>query len=281
MASCRLCGYQGSLVKAHIIPESLYAPLREESKVPHIYSTAENAFPKRSPVGIYDSEILCGECDNRIGDWDNYAQRLLLTPLEAYGAPEELRRQKYFTIRDLDYALLKLFFVSLLWRADQSGHDFFGGVDLGQSWRERTKEMVLTGDPGGPEEIGVTLVRYEHRLAERTIYNPEKVRSDALNFYRFSLGSYVAMIKVDRRPFKSSMQPFVLRPNEHLLVGLFEYEDSRLYRDIVERVRGGLFVKSDAGKQCRTPPIERTEPAASRPARAHRHKRSAPVTESQ
>lgn len=247
MTNCKLCGYQGPLVKAHIIPESFYVPLLEESKIPRLYSTAEDTFPKRSPVGIYDSEILCGVCDNRIGDWDNYAQKLLLTPLEDYGSPHELKSQEFFVIRDLEYRLLKLFFVSLLWRADQSGHDFFGEVDLGQSWCERAKEMVLTGDPGDPEELGVTLVRHEHRLAEKTIYNPEKVRSDGLNFYRFSLGSYVAMIKVDRRPFKSSMRPLVLRPNEPLVVGLFDYEESRLYQDILEHVRGGVFRKQRRG----------------------------------
>lgn len=247
MPDCKLCGEQERLIKAHIIPESLYGPLRREGRIPRMYSTAPDAFPKRTRTGIYDDGILCASCDNKIGDWDNYAQEMLLKPLSDFGPPDRLVAQECFSIQGLDYRRFKLFFVSLIWRADQSRQEFFSEVDLGMKWRNRAKEMILAEDPGDPEEFGVTLVRYEHRLAEGTIYNPERVRSDSLNLYRFNLGSYVAMIKVDRKPFQTKLRPLVLGASSPVLVALFNYEESRIYDDILRHVRNGVLSKRRGG----------------------------------
>ena len=32
---------------------------------------------KRSPIGVYDPDILCAECDAIFAPWDDYAQKLL------------------------------------------------------------------------------------------------------------------------------------------------------------------------------------------------------------
>lgn len=240
MGTCNLCCEEKKLINAHIIPASLHAPLRKGSRIPRVYSTESGAFPKRAHKGIYDSGILCASCDNRIGDWDNYAQGVLLNPLESYGEPVALKRQEAFSIPSPDYVRFKLFFISLLWRADRTSHQFFSSVDLGP-WREKARAMIFSADPGDANEFGVFLVRYEHPLAAGTIYNPELTRPEGVNCYRFSLGSYVAMIKVDRRSFGASVTPFLLRPGADLLVGLFEYEESRIYSDIAGRVRSGDF----------------------------------------
>jgi hypothetical protein len=73
-----LCCHEKKLIKAHVIPEKFFTPLRSEKKSPILCSNTEGKYPKRSPIGIYDSSILCSKCDNYIGNWDNYAQQLLL-----------------------------------------------------------------------------------------------------------------------------------------------------------------------------------------------------------
>src|ERR1700694_5389785 len=108
MSICKLCRKDKRLIRAHIIPESLYASLRSDSKVPRIYSNEEGIHPKRVRTGIYDSEILCAECDNTIGVWDNYAQELLLTPLAHYGEPGHLKKEEFFVIAEVQYEPLKL-----------------------------------------------------------------------------------------------------------------------------------------------------------------------------
>ncbi len=240
MGICKLCLKETVLIEAHVIPKSLYGPMREGSRTPRLYSTEDGSFPKKVPAGIYERGILCADCDRRIGDWDNYAQQILLAPLEGYGNPAVLRASEAFVIPGVDYSLLKLFFVSLLWRAHHTTHQFFQDIDLG-SWATKARAMILAGDPGESDEFGVILVRYEHPLAAGTFYNPERIRSEDLDYYRFSLGSCVAMIKVDDRPIEGPKRAFLLRPGVDLLIALFEYEDSMIYEEISQRMKAGAF----------------------------------------
>src|SRR3954470_151131 len=72
---CRLCEQQKKLIKAHIIPEGFFRRLREGNKAPLLVS--ERDYVKRSPIGIYDSGILCANCDGIFALWDDYAQQIL------------------------------------------------------------------------------------------------------------------------------------------------------------------------------------------------------------
>ena len=76
--NCKLCGENEKLIKAHIIPEGFFRPLRSGKMVPEIHSNIKGVFPKRSPIGIYDNTILCEKCDKYLGVWDGYAQKLLI-----------------------------------------------------------------------------------------------------------------------------------------------------------------------------------------------------------
>lgn len=134
MAICKLCAQDRKLIKAHIVPRALYDPLLEEGSPLQLYSTEEGAFPKRSPQGIYDTNILCCACDNRIGVWDNVAQKLLLAPLSEHGDPQALMANMakgLFEVVNIDYHGLKLFFISLLWWAHVTTQPFFAKVRLG------------------------------------------------------------------------------------------------------------------------------------------------------
>jgi hypothetical protein len=82
-------------------------------------------FPKKTPVGVYDTKLVCRICEDKFGDWINYAQQLL--------QDEPLNGKKLFVglqligyeLPKFNYAKLKLFFVSLLWRASESSHPFY------------------------------------------------------------------------------------------------------------------------------------------------------------
>ena len=55
---CRGCNQDKKLVKAHIIPESFFRGLRGEKEPAKILSNRKDFYPKKSPIGIYDTEIL-------------------------------------------------------------------------------------------------------------------------------------------------------------------------------------------------------------------------------
>lgn len=241
MPICCLCGLEKQLVKAHIIPIKLYKPIREASsselssrQAPNIYSVGTEQKPKQIQSGIYDLSILCKECDgDLIGPWDNYGQTFLLSP----SSPENylidnVGKTAAYRIDKFDYKQLKLFFMSMLWRAAITNNEFFNPIKLG-SCEEKLKNMILANDLGSENEFSVILFKYEGRLSEIT-QNPTKQRQDGINYYRFRFPNYGFLIKVDQRDFISKLLPFVLSPNRHLLIRIMKYTDSREYERILE-----------------------------------------------
>ena len=139
---CHLCLEERKLIKAHIIPESFFLPLRSSKRAPEIHSNIDGEYPKKSPIGIYDKSILCSECDSLIGDWDNYAQQLLLKDFTEDLAVHGGAKKVAYKIDSFNYHKLKLFFVSVLWRASISNHYFYRRVKLGP-YQSVARKMIL------------------------------------------------------------------------------------------------------------------------------------------
>ncbi len=70
---CQYCGETGKLIKAHVIPAAFFRRLRDGQDPPRLLTNKEKEYPKRMPIGVYDSNILCEACESRFGDWDDYA----------------------------------------------------------------------------------------------------------------------------------------------------------------------------------------------------------------
>jgi hypothetical protein len=52
---CKLCGVDKKLVKAHIIPEAFFKPLRSGKNAPLLIRPGD--YVKRAPIGVYDKTI--------------------------------------------------------------------------------------------------------------------------------------------------------------------------------------------------------------------------------
>ena len=72
MAQCRLCAEDRKLVKAHVIPEAFFRVLRAGGETPILISNVANTYPKRSPIGVYDQNILCEDCETMFSQVDDY-----------------------------------------------------------------------------------------------------------------------------------------------------------------------------------------------------------------
>lgn len=135
------------LIKAHIIPEGFFRLLRDENIAPEMISNSPGSFPKRMQVGTYDSAILCSQCDGKMAPWDNYGQQVLIhgfseavkIPLQGKTVARRIER--------FDYRRLKLFFMSVLWRASVSKQTFYKRISLGP-FEDRLRTMILNEDPG-------------------------------------------------------------------------------------------------------------------------------------
>lgn len=231
--NCRYCGEAGKLIKAHVIPEAFFRRLRDGQDPPRLLTNKEKEYPKRMPIGVYDSNILCKACEPRFGDWDDYAQELL--GVEPKGALPIMDKDQIagYEVQEYRYDLLKLFFISLLWRASVSRHTFYSKVKLGP-FENIAKGFMECQEPGTPEDFSVTLAKFDHPVGE-TILDPHPEKREGVNYYRFYLGSYVAYIKVDKRRATGLHADFMMKRSEPLRIigrNLERSKELPLIRDI-------------------------------------------------
>jgi hypothetical protein len=232
MSLCKLCGEDRPLVRAHIIPESMY-PFDEPREPLLMVPSTPDIYPGRSRRGVYDRELVCGPCEAEFSSWDDYANRLLRKEPGERDYTYVDGEPRVYTITTYDYAKLKLFFVSLLWRASESKQSFCEHVSIGPKHTSRLRQMIRNGEPGEPEEYSVFLVRLTHHDdAHKMVMSPQRRRHESVRFWRFQFAGYMCDIKVDQRPTPPPLCRWILRPNEPLRVFVTRFNETQEYRDM-------------------------------------------------
>lgn len=210
---CRLCDTAGKLVKAHVIPEAFFRVLRVDGEPPILLSNTANAFPKRSPTGVYDKDILCDQCEPKFDQVDDYGTRVLLNCFHEYFHPVKVGDRIVFQGTNVDPQLLLRFLVVTLWRASVSTHPYYKRVSMGPfEWL--AKQVIFNPDDPIPQEFSAVLLRYtrgdEHLDAATVLMDPLREKWGGVNTYRLYLGDVVAYVKVDSRPFPKPFYDFSL-----------------------------------------------------------------------
>ncbi len=227
VSTCKLCLADNvEMAKAHVIPKSLYGDaLKDPSGPAKIITNTPGQHPRRTPAGVYDTDIVCRDCEKRFGPWDDYVNKLLMqtAPDELIEHEGELGAYVYY---NPIYPLLKLFFISLLWRAHHATHVLFAGVRVGRKFESRLREMILTSNPGRPEEFSVVLARFDDELANGFLH-PFHERYDGVGVYRFFSSQHVAYIKVTNRDTAKDFKKIILSPGRHLQLIARDFRSSK------------------------------------------------------
>jgi hypothetical protein len=226
---CRLCGHERALIDAHIIPKPFFIGQKAVGQSAKVLSNLPGQYPKRLPIGVYDSTILCASCDSSLGRWDEYGVSLLLRGLSEFAPLSPGPDPIAFVRPTFDYGRLKLFWMSVLWRAGEASHDLFRKVRLGP-YAGRLREMLLAEDPGDTDEFTTLLSAFtvEGRIPEggAPIMDPFVERWDRVRAYRLSAGVITAYIKVDHARFRESFRRSALKPNAPLVILTREFGTS-------------------------------------------------------
>jgi len=214
MPSCRLCGSTTGFVKSHIIPEAFFREIRDGKEAPILVSGSPGYFPKRSPIGIYDAEILCSGCESEFAQLDSYGIEVLLSCFGSFFQPMVLSGvAEGFESATVDKLKLLDFLVSVLWRASVSTQAFYRKVDLGPY--EQLAIDVLVAGSHAPGVFDAVLARWEDndddKLPTSAILDPRPERWDGIHSYRMYLGKIVAFVRVDKRPFAKPFSELSLR----------------------------------------------------------------------
>src|ERR1700741_375566 len=126
----------------------------------------------------FRERLLCQECEQRFNRFETPAARAL----QAIYQHEP--RGDYIDVAGCDQHALKLLSLGILWRAHVSSLHQFAQVRLGP-YASVLHDMLHRGDPGGPYDFGVLLVRSRGSgISERLVMPPTRIRFAGLNSYR-------------------------------------------------------------------------------------------------
>lgn len=228
---CLLCLQDKKLIKAHILPEWCFRFLYPDPKnidSQLVLVSQQKDYAVRRPTGVYDDSILCQECDNKQGKLDDYAKQVFIDR-QVLSPPQPSEAYLIENIKGLE---VKLFFVSVLWRASISTRDEFLKIDIGDDYKDLFREALFKNSP--PREIDIIVGKFDSEkipiLADRHMRVPYRCLLKGLNFWIIYLPrGFKVWVKVDKQKLEEPLTKMVVSDKlNHILISkLGSFECSR------------------------------------------------------
>lgn len=151
---CKLTGESGRFVDSHLLPKAL---TKADGLAPGLVQIGNGRKEKRSS-SWYDQHLVIAEGEKILAEYDDWAIRILRKHAlvwSGWGPRISLNDFQPITgtpwgVRSIsgdDWKKLRLFFLSLLWRAAATDRPEFHEVDIPPDHLERLRQMLLNGDP--------------------------------------------------------------------------------------------------------------------------------------
>jgi len=214
-------------MNSHIIPEWAYKALYDEQ---HKYFELTPKFDgqvKFKYSGEYE-HLLCKNCEQYFGKLDDYARAVIFSkPGEKTFGLRTTGGDGYVTIENVDYKPLKLFQISILWRASVSKRAFFNKVDLGPH-ECKIRQMLLTKNPGNPDLYGCIMIAFLKQPREpllELILQPESFRANNHRWYKFLFAGCGWMYVVSSHEKRFKHKDLFVQRNGKLVILLSAVKD--------------------------------------------------------
>lgn len=232
------------MADAHILPRAIFSMFEGQGKI-----VSDGRHPaKKSRTGVYDPGILCVDCERHLMKPEDYAIKALVGKrgnwqskyfFDEYWGPE---------LVDVDYEKMKLFFLALLWKANETDRELFQFVDIGPH-RDRLSSMIRDEDPGSVDEFSVMAHCFDD-ANPRDIPIPY-VQADrfhgGIRGYKFVFSGYMFFIKVSSVKIDKRYRRFMLNPDHGMLFKSCSYYNSgwpEVFQKLIKRQKYPVFSKS-------------------------------------
>lgn len=256
LGKCKLTGSYGPLVKAHILPAALTYPA--EKGLPFAQAGQDRA-PIKRWSSWYDSSIVTREGEDILSEYDDWAiqnlrhHQLVWSGWSEAGALD----QSHFTalpgdpgygvreINGLDGERLRLFFLSLLWRAAVSKLPEFAEVKLHSSDIRRLRRMLIERDPTPLERFPVCLIQLSTKgpvhnqtpIAQRKPRDVTKPNGSSIPIYRFYIDGLIAHIHCESsRAEVEGLGPMLLGVEARTVVTVVPFDKSWQRENLVHLI---------------------------------------------
>jgi len=222
---CKLTGNYGRYVKSHIIPEALTETLWK-GKGPLIQRGGNGRRVRLGQTSWYDRGLVTADGEAILSKCDSWAieffrERKLIW--SSWGVMEELelpdhewgpeRQFGYRKLENVDSDRLRLFFLSLLWRAAVTTRYEFSVVSLSPEELDQLRDMVVSGQVEPYHFYPAVLMQFStrnfpHNMAAgrsvkyEPIFDPDtglpsQETGREIQYYRFFFDGLVAHVHIN------------------------------------------------------------------------------------
>lgn len=166
---CRLTGEHGRFVKAHIIPRALAPPAAGGEAFAQI---GQRSRPTRRRDSWYDQHLVTRQGEDILTSYDTWAiaeLRRLKLVWRSWGPMHALATADFHpipntpwggrTVEFIDPLRMRIFLLSLLWRAAASDLPDMREASLRASDLRRLRRTIVSGSPPAPSFIPISLVQ--------------------------------------------------------------------------------------------------------------------------
>jgi hypothetical protein len=238
VGQCRMCLLDSALCESHIVPKLVHRKVlgtdsrTRQYKSGTLHAKVIQDGPKQ--------HMLCRTCEVLLQANEDYFARLWYPrsrPLYEHA------RDEFAVLRDYDYRRMKLFLLSVLWRAAVTDHVSFSHVRLGVKHQEVLRRMVLESLPGAQMEYPISARMY-YRGSDRIIChdiltNPMQYRLGANWAWGLMLGGCRWFIHMSTHGFDIPRN-CVIAPDVALMIpGMSIHEDATVAQLLEAKRRQG------------------------------------------
>jgi hypothetical protein len=185
-AKCALCKSVAPLQRSHVIPKFTNKRIKKEDG--RLLRFSKLSHPDGDRVqDAFVEKLLCADCEALFQKWEDHASRMINQRRVFDFAPTTGRRLVKLT--GFDYAKMKLFSLSILWRMGAAVESVFSSVDLGPHL-DRIGKMLLNSDPGSTTDYGCSVMVVHIEGERMALTRP----GDSVMFQTQNLRMYRALI---------------------------------------------------------------------------------------
>jgi len=213
-------GYQCTstdLINAHIIPRGFARDIKGNH--PHnLKISLDKVHPTQH--GVYDPDILCEDCDGKLGKLDDYA----LEVCRRFSREHVIAPDGLFEMNNVDGDQFAKFVLSVLWRASITSRVEFKKISLGPYEMAAQKVIFGAAPLDSLPAYKLLLGRYQTRGGEfnpeRNYTSPARLKIEGTNGWAFALHGFRVIAKIDRRPLPPMLEPAIVNGSTRL-IGVF------------------------------------------------------------
>lgn len=222
---CALCLETRELRESHIIPEFMFHSMYDEI---HRFHVLSDKHPNQFAQKGLRQRLLCDACEQKLGRYERYVSLLMSGGISLEIEP----RESFIVFRGVDYKMLRMFQLSVLWRASICNLKFFSQVKLGPH-DERIRQLLVDDNPGKPWQYACLMFALVHdgTVVEDLMVQPTEVRLDSVPCYRFVFGGHFWLYFVANHQHPRKIETASLEPSGELRIRMKNISDVKYITD--------------------------------------------------